>query len=935
MDDPCFRSMIKTRWAVHTGTDGALSAAVLDAKIAAMHASLNETNGTNTPIAREVANNPVNTRNVAGYNTQDAYATQKTTIETWITNRRSALNTLIFDLAGGIEVESAVGANPSAPTFTTYAYDPFVLTLDTEDTPIEWELTQPTGVTAGYLIISADTKAATLIAPNHADPYTLTATSQGSVCGEPAVLNYNVYVDATPAECSGGGTTYIRVKKQDSYATNTPNIYVWTGSGGSAVNYAGAWPGTAMTSDGDWWVWSTTAISAGNYIINGTGAQTADLSFTGTTCISVNNGAVTSQTCPTTTSAPNALLGNAPGINEEELEVTLNGVTGNTGCATITAYGFQYADNASFTGATTLSTSAARTQGQTFSSTFDASGLTCGDTYYYRSFLTNSVGTDYSVTGTFEAPCEPCNASGVTYDQEAFINACDASKVIDLSAGLRGAIPGDAGTLTYSVIGDGTGLSITGANATFSGSASKDYRIQIAFSTGEYCAVKDTLHVRYTNNTPALGFTNTYTPSGETYISYPYEDFVLEATTLVPSNAAITWSLIRTGVTGGEITVSPNGKVVTFVTDQLATGANKYTIRGSIAGVGTCDGVTTDWDVYVDPQSCEESNAGSVVRLTDPGYSYQSDGWNGSAYVYVWYNKAVGGALTEPLGAWPGTWTAVSNGYSSINIDAATTFADAQSGTVNVKFRSQYDYSGNTGKTTSIPVTSGSIYTVSLTGSYTGSGTDREFAHSVSSTVNASSPLVLRGFAPVFDDNELTLNGYLKCENGAEVTAYGFQYATNPAFTNAVNVTTTGTLEEGTAYNKVVNVADFNCTTTYYYRAYATNGGGTGYSDASTFYVAASEYCIDCGDFEGDTITFTIDSDFASVDNDCALYYRSLEGAITKLKATPDFYDAATTELKKFIIMNVVPRTTAYAGTANPVFSGGGENIGSYVCSHD
>ena len=236
LDDPCFRSMIKSRWAVHTGTGGALSEDVINAKIAAMHASLNESNGTNTPIAREIAKNSLASRNQAGYNAQNDYATQKSTIETWITNRRSALNTLIFNLAGGIEVASAVGAHPTDST--TYHYDPFVLTLDTEDTPIEWQLTQPTGVTDGYLIISADTKSATLIAPHHTDPYTLTATSQGTVCGEPAVLNYNVYVDATPAESCSESNITVRLSKSSVtsvWGSATPHVYAWDGG---ATGYA-------------------------------------------------------------------------------------------------------------------------------------------------------------------------------------------------------------------------------------------------------------------------------------------------------------------------------------------------------------------------------------------------------------------------------------------------------------------------------------------------------------------------------------------------------------------------------------------------------------------------------------------------------------------------------------------------------------------------
>lgn len=67
--------------------------------------------------------------------------------------------------------------------------------------------------------------------------------------------------------------TLIVHAKNDSWTT-APNIYVYSGEGSSAVQYAGAWPGTAMTAEGDgWYTFSTDKATSGKIIFNGTWGQ--------------------------------------------------------------------------------------------------------------------------------------------------------------------------------------------------------------------------------------------------------------------------------------------------------------------------------------------------------------------------------------------------------------------------------------------------------------------------------------------------------------------------------------------------------------------------------------------------------------------------------------------------------------------------------------
>ena len=68
----------------------------------------------------------------------------------------------------------------------------------------------------------------------------------------------------------------LRVKKSDF--SSAPTLYLYTGEGTSAKEHNGAWPGTAMTADGDYYVYTSDSVeSATAILVSGTWRSTEDL----------------------------------------------------------------------------------------------------------------------------------------------------------------------------------------------------------------------------------------------------------------------------------------------------------------------------------------------------------------------------------------------------------------------------------------------------------------------------------------------------------------------------------------------------------------------------------------------------------------------------------------------------------------------------------
>lgn len=98
----------------------------------------------------------------------------------------------------------------------------------------------------------------------------------------------------------------------------------------------------------------------------------------------------------------------------------------------------------------------------------------------------------------------------------------------------------------------------------------------------------------------------------------------------------------------------------------------------------------------------------------------------------------------------------------------------------------------------------------------------------------AFAPTVTTDFATNIAPTNATLRGEVTATGGASITQHGFAYATSPSLSTGVSTTTLGTLSGASPFSG--NVSSLSADTTYYYRAYATNGAGTGYGTIRSFF---------------------------------------------------------------------------------------------------
>jgi phosphodiesterase/alkaline phosphatase D-like protein len=109
------------------------------------------------------------------------------------------------------------------------------------------------------------------------------------------------------------------------------------------------------------------------------------------------------------------------------------------------------------------------------------------------------------------------------------------------------------------------------------------------------------------------------------------------------------------------------------------------------------------------------------------------------------------------------------------------------------------------------------------------------------STVNAAAtgagvnsvPTVTTGAASAITTVSATLAGTIPSIGCSAVTAYGIEYSTTSGFPNGTGTPVASTNLSGINFSS--NVTGLSPNTVYYYHAYATNAGGTGYGSEQTF----------------------------------------------------------------------------------------------------
>ncbi len=103
---------------------------------------------------------------------------------------------------------------------------------------------------------------------------------------------------------------------------------------------------------------------------------------------------------------------------------------------------------------------------------------------------------------------------------------------------------------------------------------------------------------------------------------------------------------------------------------------------------------------------------------------------------------------------------------------------------------------------------------------------------------NNNAPTVVTGGATAITINSATLSGTISSIGCTAVTAYGIEYSTTNGFANGSGTQVTSTNLSGAAFSAAV--AGLAPNTVYYYKAYATNIGGTAYGVQQSFTTTAA-----------------------------------------------------------------------------------------------
>lgn len=547
---------------------------------------------------------------------------------------------------------------------------------------------------------------------------------------------------------------------------------------------------------------------AGNIVVSGGGAASsvnAAASGTGiNTAPSVTTGTPATSITQTTATAPGSITAN--------------------GCSAVTAYGIEYSTTSGFVNGTGTQVASSNLSSGNFSS--DLTGLTANTPYYYKAYATNSGGTTYGAEQTFTTlpvPVPVLNATALT----AFGNICTNST---------------AGPNSFTI----TGTNLTTADVTVATLSGFTYSTT---SGGTY--------------TSSLTLTQ---PGG----SFSQEVFVKFDPTLVQSYDGNI--VVAGGGASASVDVAASGAGVNTMA-SVSTGSassittTSATAAGSISANG-CSAVTAYGIEYSATAGFVNGTGTQVAssNLSSGNFSSDLTGLTpNTPYYYKAYATNAGGTA---YGA-EQTFTTLSL-TPSINATALTSFGDVclnttagpNSFTINGSALTTADITVGPLAGYTFATTSGGTYTASLTltqpgGTFTqdvfvkftpaavqsyngniaiaGGGAASIDVAAAGAGINTA-PSVTTGAASAITSVSATAAGSITATGCSAITAYGIEYSTTNGFANGSGTqVASSNLSGGSFTSSLTGLAPV---TTYYYKAYATNAGGTVWGAQQSFVTA-------------------------------------------------------------------------------------------------
>ncbi|MBL7732657.1 MAG: hypothetical protein JNM88_15885, partial [Chitinophagaceae bacterium] len=499
---------------------------------------------------------------------------------------------------------------------------------------------------------------------------------------------------------------------------------------------------------------------------------------------------------------------------------TAAGSIPSIGCSAITAYGIEYSTTSGFPNGTGTPVASTNLAGGNFSS--NLTGLTASTTYYYHAWATNAGGTAYGAEQSFTTVSP--NPAIITTALAAFGNVC---------------ITTTAGPNSFTM----TGSNLTNANVTvgplagytFSTTSGGTYTASLslaqpggAYSQQIFVRFTPTAVQSYNGNIPVAGGGLAATVN----VAVTGAGVNSTATVVTGAASAITQT---TATTAGSISGIGCSAVTAYgieysTTNNFPLGTGTQVASTNLAGgnfTSALTGLTSSTTYYYRAYA---TNAGGTA------YGVQLSFTTASPVITATALTAFGNVCVNTT-AGPNSFTLTGIGLSAANVNvgplAGYTFSTTSGGTYSaslsltqsggaysqaifVKFSPTLvqAYNGN------IPVTGGGAAAINV--AVSGSG------------VNTIAT-VATGGASNLTNHSATLAGSITDNGCSNVTAYGIEYSGISGFANGNGIQVPSTNISGPGFTS--SLTGLVQGATYYYKAYATNSGGTAYGVQQSFFV--------------------------------------------------------------------------------------------------
>ncbi len=540
----------------------------------------------------------------------------------------------------------------------------------------------------------------------------------------------------------------------------------------------------------------------GNIAVGGGGASTVNVAATGA---GVN-------------SVPTVTTGAASAITT--VSATLAGTIPSNGCSAVTAYGVEYSTTAGFPNGSGTPVPSTNLSGINFSS--NLTGLAPNTVYYYHAFATNTAGTGYGNEQTFTtlSLTPTLNATALT----AFGNVC-----VNTTAGPNSfTINGSALNTTNITVGPLSGF-------TFSTTAGGTYTASLSltqpggtYTQAIFVRFTPTLVQSYNGNIPVGG-------GGAASVNVAAAGAGINTLATVTSGAASAITSISATVAG---TIPSNG-----CSAVTAYGIEWSLINGFPNGSGTAVPSTNLAGI-----NYSSALTGLVPTTT---YYYHAYATNNGGTAYGAQGSFITATPTLSVNTLTGFGNVCLNNTAGPN-SFTISGTNLTTANVTVAALAGFTYSTTAGgtytATLSLTQTGGAYtqqifvrFTPTAVQSYNGNivvgggGGNTQNVAATGAGVNTI-PSVTSGAASAITQTTATVAGTIPANGCSAVTAYGIEFSTTNGFPNGTGTAVASTNLSGINFSSALT--GLAPSTTYYYKAYATNAGGTAYGTQGSFTTA-------------------------------------------------------------------------------------------------